>query len=66
MSKRRPQETIPVPYEDVRSLRSTVMAMKERVEVISGQRGTDMLGSAVTWEDLVSLKLIKPSQVPLP
>jgi hypothetical protein len=42
------------------------MAMKERVEVISGQRGTDMMLSAVTWEDLVSLKLIKANQVPLP
>jgi hypothetical protein len=66
MSKRRPQETIPVPYEDVRSLRSTTMAIKERLEVLSGQRGTNMLASAVTWEDLVELKLIKATQVPLP
>jgi hypothetical protein len=39
------------------------MAMKERVEVMSGTRGfaTD---AAVTWDDLVQLKLIKPEQVP--
>ena len=42
------------------------MAMKERVEVASGQRGTDMLDAAVTWRDLVDLKLITAAKVPLP
>jgi hypothetical protein len=39
------------------------MAMKERVEVLSGTRGFNT-DAAVTWEDLVDLKLIKQEQVP--
>ena len=66
MSKRRPQETIPVPYQDVVSLRATAMGTKELLETLAGQRGTNMLDSAVTWQDLVDLKLIKATQVPLP
>lgn len=57
------QQAIPVPYETPHSLRVTAMALKERVEVLSGARGSarDM---AVTWDDLVELGLIKPDQVP--
>ena len=65
MSKRRPQETIPVAYEDVKSLRATVMAMKELLEDLAGQRGAES-DTAVTWGDLVDLNLIKSTQVPLP
>jgi hypothetical protein len=39
------------------------MAMKENVEVMSGTRGFNT-DAAVTWADLVELKLIKPEQVP--
>jgi hypothetical protein len=39
------------------------MAMKERVEVLSGTRGFNT-DAAVTWGDLVELKLIRPDQVP--
>lgn len=63
MSRRRPQATIPEPYEDVKSLRTTAMATKELAETLAGQRGLP-LDAAVTWEDLVSLKLITASQVP--
>lgn len=63
MSRRRPQATIPEPYEDVKSLRTTAMATKELAETLAGTRGlpTD---AAVTWDDLVSLGLIKAEQVP--
>lgn len=65
MSKRRPQATIPEPYEDVKSLRTTAMATKELAETLAGQRGAPT-EAAVTWGDLVDLKLIKAGQVPLP
>jgi hypothetical protein len=42
------------------------MGTKELLETLAGQRGTNMLDSAVTWQDLVDLKLIKATQVPLP
>lgn len=64
MSKRRfDQATIPEPYEDVKSLRTTAMATKEMVEMLAGQRGT-ALDAAVTWDDLLRLKLIKKEQIP--
>ena len=37
MSRRRTQATIPEPYEDVRSLRTSVAALKELVETLAGQ-----------------------------
>lgn len=49
MSSRRQQVTIPEPYEDVKSLRASVMALKELVEELAGQRGND---PAVTSSDL--------------
>jgi hypothetical protein len=63
MSRLRPQATIPEPYEDVKSLRTSVLATKERVETLSGTRGFPG-DAAVTWDDLVSLKLIKATDVP--
>jgi hypothetical protein len=39
------------------------MSMKERVEVLSGTRGLNT-DAAVTWQDLVDLKLITREQVP--
>jgi hypothetical protein len=40
------------------------MALKERVEVLSGTRGYNT-DAAVTWGDLVELGLIKINQVPV-
>lgn len=51
MSDRRVQTTIPEPYQDVRSLRATCMALKELVEVLAGQRG-DGTERAVTVTDV--------------
>lgn len=38
-------------------------AMKENLEILTGQRGS-RLASAVTWQDLVDLGLITADQVP--
>jgi hypothetical protein len=55
--------TIPEPYENLPSLRVATMALKEGVEMLSGQRG-DADDCAVTWGDLIRLGLIKQDQVP--
>jgi hypothetical protein len=39
------------------------MALKELVEQLSGQRGQP-LNVAVTWQDLVRLRIVEPKQVP--
>ena len=57
------QVTIPEPYQDVRSLRTTAMATKELVEMLAGQRG-DALSAAVTWQDLLDLQLIRLQDIP--
>jgi hypothetical protein len=44
--------TIPEPYEDVKSLRASVMALKELVEELTGQRGVNRDSEAVTFADL--------------
>lgn len=62
-ARRISQVTIPEPYNDVDSLRAAVMAIKELVEMLAGQRG-DPLNVAVTWDDLVKLSLVKPGRVP--
>ena len=54
---------IPEPSTDPVALRSTALALKETVEIATGSRGDRSL-SAVTWQDLVDLQLILPSQVP--
>lgn len=63
MSKRRPQATIPEPYQTLESLRATAMGTKELVETLAGQRG-QAYDAAVTWQDLLNLGLIKPEQIP--
>ena len=55
--------SIPDPTTAPEALRTTSMALKEGYEILSRQRG-DRSMSAVSWQDLVSLGLIKPSQVP--
>lgn len=60
MSKLYP--SIPEPSQDVRSLQASVLALKEAVEVLSGQRrGTH---PPVTWGDLVDLGLIDRTDIP--
>lgn len=54
---------VPEPVQTLESLRQTSAALKEGVEVLSGQRGTK-LNAAVTWQDLIDLGLILASQVP--
>lgn len=49
------------PTADPRSLRNSVMQVKEAIEVITGQRGS---GPLVTWEDLVRLGIVQESDVP--
>jgi len=56
--------SIPDPTSDPVSLRSTALALKEITEILTQQRG-DRTISAVTWQDLVDLGLILPSQVPV-
>jgi hypothetical protein len=60
---RRHQAVIPVPYEDLGSLRTAVAALKDLVEDLSGQRGT-VGDSAVTFNDLVRLGLIERERIP--
>lgn len=54
---------IPDPGSSPESLRQSVLALKESMEVLTRQRKPVGAG-AVTWDDLVSLGLILPSQVP--
>jgi hypothetical protein len=54
---------VPEPYENLASLRASVMALKEAVEMLMAQRGTRH-DAAVTWADLLQLGLVKPDQVP--
>lgn len=61
--KRRPQSTIPDPTEELGSLYRSVLAMKELVEVIAGQRGAPV-DCHPSWQDLIDIGLIKPDQVP--
>jgi hypothetical protein len=56
VSSRRPQVTIPEPYEDVKSLRASVMAIKELVEELAGQRGKRG-DFAVTFDELAGASL---------
>jgi hypothetical protein len=60
---RQQQVTIPVPYEDVQSLRAAVLALKELVETLAGQRG-QALDAAVTWQDMLDLEWIKYEDIP--
>ena len=54
---------VPDPSGDPESLRQVAVALKENVEVLTSQRGPKR-SAAVTWQDLIDLKLILPTQVP--
>jgi hypothetical protein len=61
--KMRRQVSIPDPIATVESLHATVVALKELVETLAGQRNSQ-LDTAVTYEDLLHHGLIAPDQVP--
>ena len=63
MSKRRDLPTIPEPYAELKSLHATCMALKEAVELLSGQRGNTK-DVAVTWRDLMDQHIVTLEQVP--
>lgn len=54
---------IPKPAAEVRALALHGDAVKETLEIMSGQRG-NRFDAVVTWQDLVDLGLILPTQVP--
>ncbi len=54
---------IPPSSTDPEALRKTDIALKETLEIITGQRG-NRLDSMVTWQDLIDLGLALPTQVP--
>lgn len=55
--------SIPVPQDNVVSLRNSTAAAKESVELLTGQRGNSVT-TAVTWGDLLRLGLVTSDQVP--
>jgi hypothetical protein len=63
--KNRPKQrpTIPEPFTTPDSLHACIVAIKEAVELLQGQRGT-YEDAVVSWGDLVRLGLIKPDQIP--
>jgi hypothetical protein len=54
---------VPEPVAEINSVRSTCAALKEGQEILTRQRGDRTL-SAVTWQDLLDLGLINPTQLP--
>lgn len=53
---------IPEASQDVRSLQAAVLALKEAVEILSGQRRG--VSALVKWDDLVRLGIVDRSDVP--
>lgn len=51
------------PTTNPESLRSSILNLKESVEIVTRQRG-DKAMSAVTWNDLVELGLVSSAKVP--
>lgn len=51
---------IPEPRADLVALHTSVMALKENVEILTGQRGAP----PVTWDDLVRLGVVNAADVP--
>lgn len=53
---------IPEASQDARSLQAAVLALKEAVEILSGQRRGAQ--RPVTWDDLVRLGVVEEGDVP--
>ena len=54
---------LPEPSIDPEALRRSNLAVKETLEIMTGVRG-NRADSVVTWQDLVDLGFIVPTQVP--
>lgn len=52
------------PAPTLESLYTTVQQLKQVIEILTAQRAAHQSVAAVTWDDLVSLGLIEPQQVP--
>lgn len=55
--------SIPDPTTAPENLLDATLALKQAMEIVTGQRG-DKLHTAVTWADLVALGVITKDQVP--
>lgn len=55
--------SIPNPSLDPEALRRADIAIKETLEIMTGVRG-NRNDSIVTWQDLIDLGFIVPTQVP--
>jgi hypothetical protein len=55
---------IPDPSRSVEGMFETVQTLKQVAETLTGQRRGSRANSAVTWQDLVDLGLIDPTQIP--
>lgn len=54
---------IPEPSTDTEALRKADLAIKETLEIMTGTRG-NKFDAVVTWQDLIDLGIIIPTQVP--
>ncbi len=60
---KRPAPAIPEPTTTIVGLQASVLALKEAVEILQGQRGSPG-NRAVDWDDLTELGLIGKEQKP--
>jgi hypothetical protein len=68
VSDRRKLPAIPEPQPTLEDLYNTVMAIKQLVEILTGQAAKLDL-AAVTWDDLTKIEpvpVITPEQIPKP
>lgn len=63
---RRRFASIPDPQADLKSLYNTVLALKESLELLIGERADPYIAvtKAVTWADLLKLGLVEEGQLP--
>lgn len=54
---------IPEPTTNPEAMRTSMMAVKETLEIMTQARG-NRTDSVVTWQDLVDLGIIVPTQIP--
>lgn len=58
--------SVPLPTKDIETLYQTTMALKEAVELLTGQRPVThpSVSRTVTWADLFELGLVELEQLP--
>lgn len=54
---------IPEPQKNIDSMYEAIVALKQIVEVLAGQRG-DATGRAATFRELVNIGLIEEDEIP--